>query len=152
MTQLWVDKLQHVRQAIIWSIASLVLIESLVTNFCEILLKLLKFWIHTNAFEKSSVRYRTFCFGLNVVRLYKGQWVAFKNDRDSDWSYDVIVHYSWGYSESAFRLSNHINCSTIRLKFKSHKPLTVSQPLGMGWFVVSSKKSHKGLVSHLHCI
>ena len=56
------------RQAIIWTNAGILLIESLGTNFSEILIA-----IHTFSFKKmhlnmSSGKWRPFCLGLNVLR------------------------------------------------------------------------------------
>ena len=56
------------RQAIIWTSAGILLIGLLATNFSEILSK-----IHTFSFKKmhlnmSSVKWRPFCLGLNVLK------------------------------------------------------------------------------------
>ena len=55
------------RQAIIWTIAEILLIGPLGTNFSEILI-----WIQTFSFKKmqlkmSSAKWRPFCLGLNVL-------------------------------------------------------------------------------------
>ena len=57
------------RQAIIWTNAGILLIRTLGTNFSEILSK-----IHTFSFKKmhlklSSVKWRPFCLGLNVLNI-----------------------------------------------------------------------------------
>ena len=82
MTHKCVDKLTIIgsdnglspwwRQAIIWTNAGILLIWPLATNFNEILIG-----IHTFSFKKmhlkmSSVEWRPFCLGLNVLKLLHG--------------------------------------------------------------------------------
>ena len=67
------------RQAIIWTNAGILLIGLLVTNFCEIVIK-----IHTFSFKKmhlkmASAKWRPFCLGLNQEAkkyLYTRWWQA----------------------------------------------------------------------------
>ena len=55
------------RQAIIWTIAGLLLIGPLGTNFSEILIKILTFSFRKMRLKVSSAKQRPFCLGLNVL-------------------------------------------------------------------------------------
>ena len=55
------------RQAIIWTNAGLLLIGPLVTNFSEILIEILAFSFKKMRLKVSSVKWRPFCLGLNVL-------------------------------------------------------------------------------------
>ena len=69
------------RQAIIWTNAGILLIEPLGTNFSEILIE-----IHTFSFKKmhlkmSSVKWRPFCPGLNVlIEGYFGKMASYRGN------------------------------------------------------------------------
>ena len=55
------------RRAIIWTNAGILLIEPLETNFSEILIEFHTFSFKKLHFEMSSVKWRPFCLGLNVL-------------------------------------------------------------------------------------
>ena len=55
------------RQAIIWTNARILLIRPSGTNFSEILIEIHKFSFKKMHFKTSSVKWRPFCFGLNVL-------------------------------------------------------------------------------------
>ena len=57
------------RQAIIWTNAGILLIGPLGTNFSEILIEIQTFSFKKIDFKMSSVKWRPFCLGLNVLRL-----------------------------------------------------------------------------------
>ena len=57
------------RQAIIWTNAGLLLIGPLGTNFTEILIKILTYSFKKMRFKVLSVKRRSFCLGLNVLKL-----------------------------------------------------------------------------------
>ena len=56
------------RQAIIWTNNVILWIRSLGTNFSEILIEFLTFWFKKMRLNVSSVKWRPFCLGLNVLR------------------------------------------------------------------------------------
>ena len=56
------------RQAIIWTIAGILLIGPLGTNFSEILIDIQTFFIHENAFENVVCEMASICLGLNVLK------------------------------------------------------------------------------------
>ena len=56
------------RQAIIWTNAGLLLIVPLGTNFSEILIEILTFSFKKLHLKVSSVKWRPFCLGLNVLK------------------------------------------------------------------------------------
>ena len=55
------------RQAIIWTNAGILFIEPFGTNFSEILIEILTFSIKKMRLKVSSGKWRSFCFGLNVL-------------------------------------------------------------------------------------
>ena len=55
------------RQAIIWTNAGILLIWTLGTNFGEILIEILTFSFKKMPLKVSSVKWRPFCLGLNVL-------------------------------------------------------------------------------------
>ena len=55
-------------QAIIWTNNVILWIRSLGTNFSEILIEFLTFWFKKMRLNVSSVKWRPFCLGLNVLR------------------------------------------------------------------------------------
>ena len=57
------------RQAIIWTSAGILLIGPLGTNFSENLIKILTFSYTKMRLKVSSVKWRPFCLGLNVLKL-----------------------------------------------------------------------------------
>ena len=57
------------RQAIIWTIAGILLIGPLGTNFSEILIRIQTFSFTKMQLKVSSAKWRTFCLGLNVYQL-----------------------------------------------------------------------------------
>ena len=74
-------------QAIIWSNAGILLIRTLGTNFIEILSKVNTFWFKEMHLEMSSVKWRPFCFGLNVFTFFLF-WFANQQivpDTDASW-------------------------------------------------------------------
>ena len=58
------------RQAIIWTNAGILLIGPLGTNFSEIYIEILTFSFKKMCLKVSSVKWRPFCLGLNVLTLY----------------------------------------------------------------------------------
>ena len=94
------------RQAIIWTNAGILLIWQLGTNFSEI-----SFEIHTFSFKKmqlkmSSGKWRPFCLGLNVLKVYT--W----------WVMATVGHLRLtGWETSQRRQRNHTNniCTACRL-------------------------------------
>ena len=60
------------RQAIIWTIARILLIGPLGTNFNEILISIQTFSFKKMHLKMSSAKWRPFCLGLNVL-IYGGQ-------------------------------------------------------------------------------
>ena len=56
------------RQAIIWTNGGILLIGTLGTNFCEILIEILTFSFKKMHLKISSAKWRPFCFGLNVLK------------------------------------------------------------------------------------
>ena len=56
------------RQAIIWTNAGILLIGTLGTNFSEILFEIQIFSFKKMGLNVSSVKWRPFCFGLNVLK------------------------------------------------------------------------------------
>ena len=60
------------RQAIIWTIAGILLIGPLGTNFSEILIGIQTFSFNKMHLKMASVKWRSSCLGLNVLRLCKG--------------------------------------------------------------------------------
>ena len=76
------------RQAIIWTKAGILLLRNLQTNLSEILIK-----IHTFSFKKmhlkmSSVKWRRFCLGLNVLI-----------DSQKDTPYIALMGELWGVTK-----------------------------------------------------
>ena len=57
------------RQAIIWTNAEIQLIQTLGTNFSEILIGIQTFSFKKMHLKMSSAKWRSFCPGLNVLRL-----------------------------------------------------------------------------------
>ena len=57
------------RQAIIWTNAGILLIGPLGTNFSEILIEILTFSFKKMQLKMSSVKWRPFCLGLNVLKV-----------------------------------------------------------------------------------
>ena len=57
------------RQAIIWINAGILFIRSIVTNFNEISIDIRKFLFKKIYLKMSSVKWRPFCLGLNVLML-----------------------------------------------------------------------------------
>ena len=57
------------RQAIIWTNAGILLIESLGTNFSENLIEILTFLFKKMHLKISSAKWRPFCLGLNVLTV-----------------------------------------------------------------------------------
>ena len=57
------------RQAIIWTNAGILLIESLGANFSEILIEILTFSFKKMRFKVSSAKWQPFCLGLNGLTL-----------------------------------------------------------------------------------
>ena len=55
------------RQAIIWTIDGILLIERLWTNFSEILIRIQIFSFKKMRLKMSSAKWRSFCLGLNVL-------------------------------------------------------------------------------------
>ena len=55
------------RQAIIWTNDVILWIRPLGTNFSEILIEFLTFWFKKMRLNVSSVKWRPFCLGLNVL-------------------------------------------------------------------------------------
>ena len=80
------------RQAIIWTNVGILLIETLGTNFSEILIEIITFSVKKMHLKMSSGKWRPFCLGLNVLKnpFYK-------------WSYTgqlcVISQPSGGYDK-----------------------------------------------------
>ena len=78
VTQICVGKLASIasdnglspgrRQAIIWNNAGILLIGPLGTNFSEILIRILTFSFMKMRLKVPSVKWRTFCLGLNVLK------------------------------------------------------------------------------------
>ena len=67
---------QH--QAIIWTNAVILLIRPLGTNFNEILVEILTFSFMKMCLKVSSVKWRPFCLGLNVLKVQYSQWCNHK--------------------------------------------------------------------------
>ena len=63
--------LSHRRQAIIWTNARILLIGPLRTNFSEILIEFRTFSFNKMRLKVSSVKWRPFCLGLNVLSVDK---------------------------------------------------------------------------------
>ena len=66
-------------QAIIWTNAGILLTEPLGTNFSEILIGIQIFSFMNMRLKMSSVKWRPFCLGLNVlmcIKLFCGLWEA----------------------------------------------------------------------------
>ena len=96
MTHICVSKLTYIgsdnglspgrRQAIIWTNAGILLIRTLGTNFSEILSEICAFSFKKMHLKMSSVKWRPFCLGLNVLNTYivlvpmlwKSNWVFLK--------------------------------------------------------------------------
>ena len=74
------------RQAIIWTIAGILLIGSLGTNFCEILIRIQTFSFTKMHLNMSSAKWRPSCLGLSVLidmiwrrwKYYALCWCVFK--------------------------------------------------------------------------
>ena len=58
------------RQAIIWTNAGILLIRPWGTNFSEILIGIQAFSFKKKHLKMSSAKWRPFCLGLNVLKLY----------------------------------------------------------------------------------
>ena len=58
------------RQAIIWTNAGILLIGPLETNFIEIVIGIQLFLFKKMHLQMSSAKWRQFCLGLNVFRLW----------------------------------------------------------------------------------
>ena len=73
MTQICVSRLTITgrRQAIIWTNAGILLIRPLGTNFNEILIGNQTFSFKKIHLKMSSAKWRPFCLGLNVLRIWK---------------------------------------------------------------------------------
>ena len=71
------------RQAIIWNIAGLLLIEPLGTNFSEISIGIQTFSFKKIHLKMSSGKWRPFCLGLNVLRI------------SVNWSHESITVTIW---------------------------------------------------------
>ena len=79
VTHICVDKLAIIgsdnglspgrRQAIIWTNAGILLIGPLGTNFSEILIEMQIFSFRKMHWKMSSAKWRSFCLGLNVLKL-----------------------------------------------------------------------------------
>ena len=75
------------RHAIIWTNAGILLIRSLGTNFSEILIEILTFSFKKMYLKMSSVKWRPFCLGLNVLNPWRPSNAPYKADfLISDWS------------------------------------------------------------------
>ena len=59
------------RQDIIWTIAGILLIGPLGTNFSEILIKIQTFSFKKMHLKMSSAKWRPFCLGLNVLNMFQ---------------------------------------------------------------------------------
>ena len=70
------------RQAFIWTIAGILLIGPLGTNFSEVLIGIFTFSIKKMSLKVSSAKWRSFCLGLNVLM---------KNMRNAAY----ICHTTW---------------------------------------------------------
>ena len=62
------------RQAIIWTNAGISLIRTSGTNFSESLSEIRAFSFKKMHLKMSSAKWRRFCLGLNVLRLYHWNW------------------------------------------------------------------------------
>ena len=62
------------RQAITWTNAGILLIGPLGTNFSEILIEISTFSFKKMHLKVSSVKWRPFCLGLNVLRIHWGRF------------------------------------------------------------------------------
>ena len=67
-------------QAIIWTIAGILLIQTSGTNFSEILSKIQTFSIKKMHFKMSSAKWYPFCFSLNVLNPIYSAGEAFETD------------------------------------------------------------------------
>ena len=78
VTHICVSKLTIIgrRQAIIWTNDGILLIGSLGTNFSEILVEIITFSFKKMHLKISSVKWRPFCLGLNVLTHWGGQNVS----------------------------------------------------------------------------
>ena len=97
------------RQAIIWTNAGMLLIGPLGTNFSEILIEILTFSFTKMCLKLSSVKWRPFCPGLNVLKVYSpntcyglsswallvkllsGEWMSWNPFDDKSTMFQVMV-------------------------------------------------------------
>ena len=64
------------RQAVIWTNAGILSIETLGTNFSEILIEILTFSLKNMHLKVSSAKWSPFCLGLNVL-THEGKYMYF---------------------------------------------------------------------------
>ena len=89
------------RQAIIWTIAGLLLIGPLGTNLSEILIGVQTFSLHL---KKRSAKWRPFCPGLNVLSNGSASYEGHSLSEMTAWVDDYIIHIymecnrSWRFS------------------------------------------------------
>ena len=76
------------RQAIIWTIAGILLIGPLGTNFSEILIKILTFSFKKMRLKVSSAKRRPFCLGLNELTKI----TAWRSNPTHVFMWHVITH------------------------------------------------------------
>ena len=78
-------------QAIIWTNAGILLIRTLGTNFSEIWSKFHKFSFMKTHLKMSSGKWRTFCLGLNVLRMWI-YYITTSNEHVVQ-AYHITVHW-----------------------------------------------------------
>ena len=74
------------RQAIVWTNAAILLIRHLGTNFNEILLAIYTFSFEKMHLKMSSVKWRPFCLGLNVLTM-RSEQDGFTGEHGLRWTY-----------------------------------------------------------------
>ena len=99
------------RQAIIWSNAGILSIRTLGRNFSEDLSEFHTFPFTKMYLKMSSVKWRTFCLGLNVS-IHVGKWGPRASKESCTWygrfrlSCDFVVVWYWSVLPISFRVTS----------------------------------------------
>ena len=96
------------RQAIIWTNAGVLLIGPLWTNFSEILIKILTFSFKKMRLKVSSVKWRPFCLGLNVLNVWHVHGIPWR---------DVIYVMMLFICGSVLSISNFKTVTILRSQY-----------------------------------
>ena len=108
------------RQVIIWTNAGILLIGRLKTNFNEMLVEILTFSFKKMCLKVSSAKWRPFCLGLNVWRLFS--WFI----QDSRPCHIVIIYGFCKFDQHAF---------LFRLTLQQNDPFQTTLSSVFSWMI-----------------